>query len=96
MSGGGPLLTMREVSKAFGASRALDRVSLDLEAGEGPSPDGGDQSLRDPRDGLHPGQVGNGQQDLPFAEALLVLLSRKIIPSRDVRRASRQQETGSS
>jgi len=30
----GPLLTMRDVVKAFGASRALDGVSLDLEAGE--------------------------------------------------------------
>ncbi|MBX6315722.1 MAG: sugar ABC transporter ATP-binding protein, partial [Isosphaeraceae bacterium] len=29
-----PLLSMREVSKAFGASRALERVSIDLEAGE--------------------------------------------------------------
>ena len=30
----GPLLTMNEVAKSFGASRALDGVSLELEAGE--------------------------------------------------------------
>ncbi len=30
----GPLLAMRDVAKRFGASRALDGVSLDLEAGE--------------------------------------------------------------
>jgi len=30
----GPLLRMRDVAKSFGASRALDGVSLDLEAGE--------------------------------------------------------------
>lgn len=34
MSGGGPLLRMSEVSKAFGATKALDRVGLDLMAGE--------------------------------------------------------------
>jgi ribose transport system ATP-binding protein len=30
----GPLLAMRDVAKSFGASRALDRVSLELEAGK--------------------------------------------------------------
>ena len=30
----GPLLSMRDVAKSFGASRALDGVSLELEAGE--------------------------------------------------------------
>ncbi len=30
----GPLLEMREVGKSFGASRALDGVSLALEGGE--------------------------------------------------------------
>jgi ribose transport system ATP-binding protein len=34
MSGGGPLLRMCEVSKSFGATKALDRVGLDLMAGE--------------------------------------------------------------
>ena len=34
MSPAGPLLTMRGVCKAFGASRALDGVSLELQAGE--------------------------------------------------------------
>ena len=32
--GSSPLLTMRDVAKSFGASRALDGVSLELEAGE--------------------------------------------------------------
>ncbi len=30
----GPLLAMRDVAKRFGASRALDGVSLELEGGE--------------------------------------------------------------
>ena len=34
MSAAEPLLTMRDVCKAFGANRALDGVSLDLQAGE--------------------------------------------------------------